>query len=113
MNARAIVDSMFIHTQIHKKNNIAFNTAFVKSVRSIFAESGISIAEWARAEGFSIALVYQVIEGKRSCLRGQSHRIAVALGLKEGLVCDVSHLNRRLSEFSVNAKIHAKEDSAM
>lgn len=27
-------------------------------------------------------LVYAVIKGERKCLRGESHRIAVALGLK-------------------------------
>lgn len=90
-------------------SNIAFNTYFVKNVRSIFAESGISIAEWARTEGFSTALVYQVIEGKRQCVRGQSHRIAVALGLKEGVICDLSQLKSRLAELAANARTQAKE----
>ncbi len=90
-------------------NCIASNTLFAKNVRSIFADSGISIAEWARAEGFSTALVYQVLEGKRQCVRGQSHRIAVALGLKEGAICDLTQLKGRLADFSASVKIQAKE----
>lgn len=89
-------------------NTIPYNAPFAKDVRSIFAASGISIAEWARAEGFSTALVYQVIDGKRSCLRGQSHRIAVALGLKAGVTCDLSELRSRLAEHA--ALVRAKTE---
>lgn len=81
-------------------DSITYKAIFTKDARSIFAESGISIAEWARAEGFSIALVYQVIEGRRKCIRGQSHRIAVTLGIKKGVISNVEQLKRRLFEFS-------------
>jgi len=53
-------------------------------VRAAFLNSGISISAWATVNGFSSGLVYQVLEGKRKCVRGQSHRIAIALGLKTG-----------------------------
>jgi gp16 family phage-associated protein len=52
--------------------------------KALFEDAGISVAEWARTRGFSTGLVYQVLEGNRKCMRGQSHRIAVALGLKRG-----------------------------
>ncbi len=45
-------------------------------------EQGVTIKEWAEDRGFSPALVYSVLSGQRKCLRGQSHRIAKALGLK-------------------------------
>lgn len=77
--------------------NITCNKEFVKRARSVFEESGIPVAEWARANGFSTGLVYQVLEGKRKCLRGQSHQIAVALGLKEGLMVTVEQLDRCFS----------------
>lgn len=60
------------------------NLAKCAEVKAAFDQAGISISEWARANGFSGSLVYQVLEGKRLCKRGQSHRIAVALGLKKG-----------------------------
>lgn len=78
-------------------------------MRSIFAESGVSIADWARAEGFSVALVYHVIEGKRPCTRGQSHRIAVTLGLKAGSISNLKQLQQRLADFSAQNTPHTKE----
>ena len=66
--------------------------ATAEEIRREFALRGLSISEWAREQGFSAALVYQVLGGKRRALRGQSHRIAVALGLKEGIVAEISDL---------------------
>lgn len=61
-----------------------------EQVRAEFDRRGVSIAEWSRRHGFSSALVVQILQGKRrSCVRGQSHRIAVMLGIKAGeLVSD-------------------------
>lgn len=53
-----------------------------EQVQAWFHENGISVADWSAQHGFSTALVYAVMKGKRPCLRGESHRIAVALGLK-------------------------------
>ena len=61
-------------------------------IRNEFERRGLSISEWARSRGFSTALVYQVLTGKRKAIRGQSHQIAVALGLKEGILADLSDL---------------------
>ncbi len=33
-------------------------------------------------KGFTPALVYSVLKGERKCLRGQSFKIAVALGIR-------------------------------
>ena len=52
-------------------------------IRKELADKGISLAAWARCYGFSEALTYRVMSGHQAKL-GQSHRIAVALGLKEG-----------------------------
>lgn len=53
-------------------------------VKQEFAERGLSISGWAKARGYSQALVYQGLNGSRKALRGESHNIAVELGLKEG-----------------------------
>lgn len=47
-----------------------------------FSEQGLAISDWAMCHGFNPALVFAVLHGRRKCLRGQSHLIAVALGLK-------------------------------
>jgi gp16 family phage-associated protein len=67
-------------------------------IRQLFDDSSVSIAEWARANGFSCGLVYQVLEGRRKCIRGQSHRMAVALGLRQGKPLDVLSLSKVLAE---------------
>ncbi len=62
-----------------------------QEIREKLARNGVSLAAWARQHGFSESLTYRVMRGHRAKL-GQSHRIAVALGLKEGTVNDVSEL---------------------
>lgn len=57
-----------------------------EQVREEFNRAGLSIAEWARENGFNPMLVYLVLNGKRQALRGQTHDIAVALSLKEGVI---------------------------
>lgn len=64
--------------------------------KRLFELSGTSVAEWARTRGFSAGLVYQVLEGRRKCMRGQSHQIAVALGLKQGVTFGLDELSQRL-----------------
>jgi len=78
------------------ENNIPQNVQNANRARLMFEETGIPVASWARAHGFSTGLVYQVLEGKRKCLRGQSHQIAVALGLKSGMAISLEQLDLRL-----------------
>lgn len=48
-----------------------------------FRLRGESIADWARQNHFNPGLVYQVLRAQHVPLRGESHRIAIALGLKD------------------------------
>lgn len=50
--------------------------------REVFLVNGISMKSWAEARGFNPTLVYQILTGRRKCLRGQSHNIARELGMK-------------------------------
>lgn len=50
--------------------------------RAVFFHDGVSMKSWAEARGFNPDLVYQVLTGRRKCLRGQSHSIAKELGMK-------------------------------
>lgn len=52
--------------------------------RAVFRANGTTVADWARERGFSVELTRMVLAGKRKCLRGQSHNIAVALRIKAG-----------------------------
>lgn len=52
--------------------------------REALARKGVSISKWAASNGFSTPMVFQVLSGDRKCIRGESHKIAVALGMKQG-----------------------------
>jgi gp16 family phage-associated protein len=51
-------------------------------VKKSLSEHGMSIRDFARTYGFGESLVYAVLAGKNKATRGESHKIAVALGLK-------------------------------
>lgn len=57
--------------------------ALVAAVRARFEASGTVVAEWARQHGFRENMVHQVLAGRGKWKRGETHRIAVALGLKQ------------------------------
>jgi len=57
--------------------------AHVKA-RERFSRTGLSISDWAAQHGFNRSLVYEVLAGRKKCERGNSHRIAVLLGIKKG-----------------------------
>lgn len=58
----------------------------LSEARAEFHRSGRSVVSWAKAHGFSVNLRYMVLAGQRPGLRGQSHKIAVLLGIKDGVI---------------------------
>lgn len=61
----------------------------VERARRRIALSGLNMSDWARRNGFSIKLVHEILAGKRPCVRGVSHRIAILLDLKDGKLPDI------------------------
>ena len=57
-----------------------------EQARKDFDRAGKSIAGWAKEHGFTIPNTYQLLSGRNKGLRGECHRIAVALQMKEGQV---------------------------
>ncbi|MDR8278396.1 DNA-binding protein [Acinetobacter baumannii] len=57
-----------------------------QEVRSELQKRGLSIADWARQNGFTPELVNQVLNSNKIPVRGKSHQIAVKLGLKDGII---------------------------
>jgi len=60
------------------------DTRTAEEARQWLAYHGVSVAQWARERGFSARLVGQVLAGQKLGVRGQSHDIAVSLGMKAG-----------------------------
>ena len=59
-----------------------------EDIRKEFERKGISISSWAQANGYSTNLVFEVLAGRKKGIRGQSHKIAVQLGMKQGEIVD-------------------------
>ncbi|MFN4351290.1 MAG: DNA-binding protein [Hylemonella sp.] len=58
--------------------------------KNTFYLEGRTVADWARENSFRQDLVYAVLNGRSKCSRGESHRIAVKLGLKPPVICHVA-----------------------
>lgn len=56
-----------------------------KEARAALDEQGVSIAEFARKHGLKYGITYQVLAGTKKGRRGEAHRAAVLLGLKQGV----------------------------
>ena len=58
-------------------------------IKADFQARGVPVAEWADKHGYDRALVYRLLNGRAVGMRGKTHEVAVALGLK----ADPSKLN--------------------
>lgn len=59
-----------------------------QDVREDMANQGLSISRWAASNGVSGNLAAAVLRGERKCVRGECHKIAVLLGIKDGVILD-------------------------
>jgi gp16 family phage-associated protein len=57
-----------------------------QEVRKHLAYTGTSITAWARKNGFSADQVRDVLRKETPCRFGHSHKIAVLLGIKDGVI---------------------------
>jgi len=53
-----------------------------QEVKKSFQDRGEATGDWADRNGFARETVYRVLNGRSACLRGEPHRVAVALGIK-------------------------------
>lgn len=54
-----------------------------KEAREWFVANGVSVAAWARQNGFKPHTVFDLLRDKSKARRGEAHRAAVALGMKK------------------------------
>lgn len=57
-------------------------------VKQEFDRRGWTVRGWAAKHGLSEHVVYEVMRGRFKGRRGQAHKAAVLLGLKDGVVGD-------------------------
>jgi gp16 family phage-associated protein len=77
----------FTYFDMNKSTNLKTR----EQVQAEFKSAGISLSEWARANNFNRMTVVDLLRGARQGLRGETHRCAVALGMKHGEVVDVAN----------------------
>ena len=65
-----------------------------EEVREDFNQRGESISEWSKREGFDKRNVYAVISGRNKGNRGESHKIAIRLGLKKDITNEEDWMNK-------------------
>lgn len=62
------------------------STRTIEEVKQDLDRRGKSVREWAREHGISESIVYALLHGRFKGRRGQAHKAAVLLGLKDGVV---------------------------
>lgn len=72
-------------------------TRTATEVKAELERKGIAVAAWAAANGFSPFTVYMLLDGKAKGSRGEGHRAAVLLGLKEGEIVQPDQVKDALS----------------
>lgn len=62
---------------------MSINQERLQKLRQEFFDKGICVSDWAREHHFDKHIVYAVLSGRVKCNRGESHKVAQALGLKD------------------------------
>lgn len=57
-----------------------------EQARAALDRKGMSIAEFSRAHSLNKNLVSDLLNGRRKGRRGEAHRAAVLLGIKDGVI---------------------------
>lgn len=60
----------------------------LEQVRADLRHQGLSMAAWARRNGENEELTRKILLGRIECRYGKSHKIAVKLGLKDGVIVE-------------------------
>lgn len=57
-----------------------------EQVKADFEKRGINVTQWARERGVSRQAVFDIMNGKNKGKRGNAHKAAVLLGIKDGVI---------------------------
>jgi gp16 family phage-associated protein len=58
-------------------------TKTIEEARDWFDENGIAVSTWAKDQGFKRHTVVNLLRGRTTGRRGESHKAALALGIKK------------------------------
>jgi gp16 family phage-associated protein len=66
--------------------NTAITEQALQLARQRLIDQGLSTADFAKRHDLNPSTVYAVLNGQKKCLRGEAHRAAVLLGIKDGVI---------------------------
>jgi len=58
----------------------------IEQVKADFRRRGVNVSQWARNHGVGRMAVVDVLRGVRKGHRGEAHKAAVLLGIKDGVI---------------------------
>lgn len=67
----------------------ATNSERIKQVKADLVARGVSQADFARDHGLDYNVMQMVLQGRLKGMRGEAHRVMVALGLKKDMKKEV------------------------
>jgi len=68
-----------------------FSEARFAAARERLRRQGLTLRDWAVANGHKTSFVYKIMGGTKKCHFGEGHDIAIKLGLKDGPAAPVPH----------------------
>jgi gp16 family phage-associated protein len=71
------------------KKDTTMKLKTAEQARADLAHKGVAICAWARAHNLKIWAVRDVLRGHHQMMRGDGHKAAVLLGMKEGELYDL------------------------
>jgi gp16 family phage-associated protein len=66
--------------------NTGITEQALQLARQRLIDQGLSTADFAKRHDLNPSTVYAVLNGQKKCLRGEAHRAAVLLGIKDGVI---------------------------
>lgn len=101
--------SIFSRIGAHMLTPNSTSPLSAEEIRKRFDAAGVSVSDWAQANGLERQVVYALLAGRTRGRRGEAHRAAVALGMKRGSAgLSLPLLNAALSR----AEVTTSEPSA-
>lgn len=68
--------------------NASIDEQAYAAARKRLEDQGLSCKDFALKHDLHPSTVYAVLNGQKKCRRGEAHRAAVLLGIKEGVIND-------------------------
>lgn len=74
--------------------NASIEDQALSKARQRLLNRGISMQAFAKSHNIHPSTVYAVLSGQNKCLRGEGHRTAILLGIKQAEVTDIGSDSR-------------------